>query len=99
VSGAGRSFSTWDHSPSSETAAYWWEHFRVKVRRLKLPAVERQLDVIEPLIAECWRTRPNGHDRRIHPITQRRPGTPHGTHQALAGAARASTNTPGSTGC
>jgi hypothetical protein len=48
---------------------YWWRHFRVKVRRLKLPAVERQLDVIEPLIAECWRTRPNENDRRIHPTT------------------------------
>jgi hypothetical protein len=39
------------------------------VRRLKLPAVDRQLDVIEPLIAACWRTRPNENDRRIHPIT------------------------------
>jgi hypothetical protein len=47
----------------------WWEHFRVKVHRLKLPAVERQLDVIEPLISECWRKRPDEADRRIHPIT------------------------------
>lgn len=48
---------------------YWWDHFRVKVHRLKLPAVERQLDVIEPLIAEWWRTRPDEDQRRIHLIT------------------------------
>jgi hypothetical protein len=48
---------------------YWWEHFRVKVHRLKLPAVERQLDVVEPVIADCWRTRPELDDRRINPIT------------------------------
>jgi hypothetical protein len=34
----------------------WWDQFRVKVHRLKLPSVERELDVIEPLMAECWRT-------------------------------------------
>jgi hypothetical protein len=48
---------------------YWWEHFRVKVHRLKLPAVDRQLDVVEPVIAECWRTRPELDDRRVNPIT------------------------------
>jgi hypothetical protein len=41
---------------------------------LKPPAVEGQLDVIEPLIAECWRTRPNENGRRIHPITSGGPG-------------------------
>jgi hypothetical protein len=48
---------------------YWRDHFRVKVHRLNLPAVERQRDVIEPLIADCWRTRPEETERRIHPIT------------------------------
>lgn len=48
---------------------HWWEHFRVKVHRLKLPAVERQLDVVEPLIDEGWRTRPDEADRRCNPIT------------------------------
>ena len=47
----------------------WWEHFRVKVHRLRLPEVERQLDIVEPLIEECWRTRPEEADRRTNPIT------------------------------
>jgi hypothetical protein len=42
----------------------------VKVHRLRLPSVERQLDVIEPLIAECRRTQPDEADRRIDPITR-----------------------------
>lgn len=32
---------------------HWCEHFRVKVHRVKLPAVERELDVVERLIEEC----------------------------------------------
>ena len=47
----------------------WWEHFRVKVHRLRLPEVQRQLDIVEPLIEECWSTRPEEADRRTNPIT------------------------------
>lgn len=47
----------------------FWEQFRIRVHRLKLAEVEHQLDVVEPFIEECWRTRPDEKDRRINPVT------------------------------